>query len=156
MSLLRIIDLGKSFEEIQEAVNRNNDILHETDEFCNAVARAVINLDVRLLDFLLSFDIDWHIENVFCYSMCTLGYLYNNFNEHQREKSVEIFYKLVTLIDISSDNLTRCFEYILSRGNTHLLQLFVEAGYLDTREVPDCDSLIYYRLKYFKELRVKN
>jgi hypothetical protein len=156
MSLLRAIDLCKPIEDIQDIINNNNNTLYESDEYCNALARAAINLDIKLLNYLLSFDIDWNFENVFCYSMCTLGYLYPTFNEFQKEKVVQIFYKFASLVDIASENMTKCFDYILSRGSIYLLQLFIEAGYLDTREVPDCDALIYYRLKYFKELRLRN
>lgn len=153
MSLLRYIDTCKPFEEIRDLIINNNNVLYETDEYLNALARASVNLDNRLVDFLLTFDINWQVENVFCYSMCIISNLYPTFNEYQREKFCSVFNKLVSMIDISSDNIVHCFNYILTKGNMLILQLFVEAGYLDNRDVPNCDPLIYYRLKYFKEWR---
>ena len=155
MSLLKHIDAGKTFEDIRNIIHNNNNVLYESDEYLNAVARSAINLDTRLLDYLLTFDIDWQVENVFCYSMSTMSCLYLNYNEYQRERIITVFYKLQSLIDISSDNITKCFEFILSKGNMLLLQLFIETGYLDNRDIPECEATLYYRLKYFKELRTR-
>ena len=156
MSLLNYIDNNRTYEEILDLVNNNNSVLNEYDEFLNAVARSSINLDTRLLDFLLSFDRDWDIENIFGYVMCSLSVVYQNPTEYQKDKITKVFHKLQSLIDISSNNLERCFNYILNKGNVFMLELFIEYGYLDTRDVPECDPIIYYRLQFFKSLRINN
>jgi hypothetical protein len=152
MSLLRYIDANKPFDEIKNLIELNPKVLYENDEFLNAVARAAINLDVKLIDYLLNLDFHWDMENTFCYIMSTIAYLYNNVPDHQKDKIYEIFMMFKTYIDFSSDSITRCFEEALYRSNIFLMKLFIECGYLDTREIPNCEPSIYYRLKYFKGL----
>lgn len=153
MSLLRYIDTGKSFEEIKDLIKTNPKVLTEHDEFLNPLARAAINLDDTLVDYLISFNIDWDFENTFCYVLSTIAYIYNNVPEHQKEKIHKIFTMLVANINIASENITRCFDEVLYRSNVYLLKLFVENGYFDTRDLPNCEPSIYFRLKYLKELR---
>lgn len=152
MSLLKYIDNGKSLEEIQDLIENNPTILLEEDEYLNALARVAINLDVKLFDYLVNFDeVEWQITNVFCYSMCVISYLYPTLSDYQKEKLVQIFNRFLTLIDISDDSINKCFEFILFKNNLFLLRLFVDNGYFNTRNIPECDPVTYYRLKYFKD-----